>query len=178
MIIDQLTPTLSDNLTDEVPVEQGTVTLKATWQKVLNLFIPNLKATSGTPAMDGTASRGSANTFAQSDHVHPTDTSRASQTDLNTVSGNLTTLTNKFEAFTVTLSSASWSANVQTVSDAKFLTTGYAYIVAPASSSFADYGSAQIYADDVTTAGQMTFHCNTTPTSNLTVNIVRTVDAS
>ena len=168
MIIDQLTPTLSDNLTDEVPVEQGTITLKSTWQKVLNLFIPNLKATSGTPAMDGTASRGSANTFAQSDHVHPTDTSRASANDLSTLSA-------KFDAFTVTLSSASWSANAQTVSNAKFFATGYAYIVAPASSSFTDYASAQIYADDVTTAGQMTFHCNTTPSANLTVNIVRTV---
>lgn len=33
-------------------------------------------ASSGTPAMDGTASRGSSNDYARADHVHPTDTSR------------------------------------------------------------------------------------------------------
>lgn len=33
-------------------------------------------ASSGTPAMDGTASRGSSTQYARSDHVHPTDTSR------------------------------------------------------------------------------------------------------
>ena len=35
------------------------------------------------PVMDGTASVGSASTVARSDHRHPTDTSRASQTDLD-----------------------------------------------------------------------------------------------
>lgn len=44
MIIDQLTPTSSDNLTDEIPVEQGQLTYKTTWQKVLNLFKGNLSA--------------------------------------------------------------------------------------------------------------------------------------
>ena len=33
-------------------------------------------ASSGTPAMDGTASRGSSAQYARADHVHPTDTSR------------------------------------------------------------------------------------------------------
>ncbi|MCK8787614.1 hypothetical protein M0638_24925 [Roseomonas sp. NAR14] len=37
---------------------------------------PSLAST-GTPAMDGTAALGSATTSARSDHVHPTDTSRA-----------------------------------------------------------------------------------------------------
>ncbi len=36
-----------------------------------------------SPAMDGTASVGSATTVARSDHKHPTDTSRASQTSLD-----------------------------------------------------------------------------------------------
>lgn len=35
------------------------------------------------PKMDGTASAGSASTVARTDHVHPTDTSRASQVDLD-----------------------------------------------------------------------------------------------
>jgi len=78
-------------------------------------------------------------------------------------------------AFTATLASASWSSNAQTISDAKFLASGYAYIVSPASGSFVNYSKAAIYADDVSTDGSMTFHCTTTPTSDLTVNIVRVV---
>lgn len=37
------------------------------------------------PVMDGTAAVGTATTVARSDHKHPTDTSRASQTDLDTL---------------------------------------------------------------------------------------------
>ena len=44
------------------------------------------------PLMDGTASAGISDLYSRGDHVHPTDTSRASQSDLNTVSGNLSTL--------------------------------------------------------------------------------------
>lgn len=33
-------------------------------------------ASSGTPAMDGTASRGSSTQYARADHVHPSDTSK------------------------------------------------------------------------------------------------------
>ena len=80
-------------------------------------------------------------------------------------------------SFTVTLASASWSSNAQTVSNANFLASGYAYIVSPASASFAAYGEAQIYADDVTVDGSMTFHCDSAPSSDLTVNIVRVVSA-
>lgn len=80
-------------------------------------------------------------------------------------------------AFTVTLTAAGWSSNAQTVSNANFVASGYGYIVSPASGSFADYASAQIYADDVTVAGQMTFHCTTAPSAALTVNIVRVVSA-
>ena len=109
--------------------------------------------TTGTPADLGTASNGSANTYARSDHVH----------------NSVTT------GFTVTLSSASWSSNEQTVSDAKFIASGYAYMVSPSSGSFADYTSAVIYADDVSTNGQITFHCTTEPTNDITVNVVRVV---
>lgn len=80
-------------------------------------------------------------------------------------------------AFTVTLTAARWSSNAQTVSNANFLASGYGYIVSPASGSFADYASAQIYADDVTVAGQMTFHCTDAPSTALTVNIARVVSA-
>ena len=79
--------------------------------------------------------------------------------------------------FTVTLSASGWSDNVQTISNEKFVSAGYAYTVAPASSSFADYADAMVYADDVTTNGQMVFHCDSVPTADLTVNIVRMVTA-
>lgn len=80
-------------------------------------------------------------------------------------------------AFTVTLTAAGWSSNAQTVSNANFIANGYGYIVSPASGSFSDYGSAQIYADDVTVDGQMTFHCTDAPSTALTVNIARVVSA-
>ena len=83
----------------------------------------------------------------------------------------------KSVAFTVTLTAAGWADNAQTISDSKFVSSGYAYTVAPASSSFTDYAEAMIYADDVTTDGQMVFHCDSVPTANLTVNIVRMVTA-
>lgn len=50
-------------------------------------------ATTTTPLMDGTASTGSENAYARGDHRHPTDTSRASASDLTTVSENLLELT-------------------------------------------------------------------------------------
>ena len=80
----------------------------------------------------------------------------------------------KAVSFTVTLTAAGWSGNAQTVSNSKFVTSGYAYTVCPAGDSFAGYAEAVIYADDVTTAGKMTFHCNEAPTANQTVNILRT----
>lgn len=45
---------------------------------------------STTPVMDGTASVGSASTVARSDHKHPTDTSRAAQTSLDSHTSNTT----------------------------------------------------------------------------------------
>lgn len=80
----------------------------------------------------------------------------------------------KAVSFTVTLTAAGWSGNAQTVSNSKFVTSGYAYTACPAGDSFAGYTEAVIYADDVTTAGKMTFHCNEAPTANLTVNILGT----
>ena len=45
------------------------------------------------PVMDGTASVGSASTVARSDHKHPVDTSRASQSDFSTHASNTTHIT-------------------------------------------------------------------------------------
>ena len=77
-------------------------------------------------------------------------------------------------SFTVTLTVAGWSGNAQTVNNSNFAISGYAYTVCPAGDSFAGYAEAVIYADDVTAAGKMTFHCSEKPTANLTVNILRT----
>ena len=101
-------------------------------------------------------------------------------TKIENVDGLNTALQNKADksvAFTVTLTAAGWSNNSQIISDAKFVSAGYAYTVAPASGSFADYADAMVYADDVTTDGQMVFHCDSVPTADLTVNIVRMVTA-
>lgn len=79
----------------------------------------------------------------------------------------------KAVSFTVTLAAASWSSKAQTVSNANILTGAYAYVVSPAPASFGAYSEAIIYADNVTQAGKMTFHCSQTPTAALTVNITR-----
>ena len=124
-----------------------------------------------TAAMVGADAQGAAqtvqgnlNTHAQNTTVHITAEERAAW---NGKSG-------KADSFTVTLTAAGWSAGAQTVSDSRFITSGYAYTVCPAGDSFKDYAEAMIYADNVTTAGRMSFHCDVTPTKNLTVNILRT----
>lgn len=114
----------------------------------------------------------------------------AVQTNLDSHTGNTTAhvtanersawnaKSGKAVSFTVTLTAAGWSGNAQSVSNDKFLVSGYAYTVCPAGDSFTDYAEAIIYADNVTTAGEMTFHCSETPTENLTVNILRTEAAA
>ena len=101
-------------------------------------------------------------------------------TKIKNVNGLDTALQKKADksvAFTVTLTAAGWSDNAQTISDAKFVSSAFAYTVSPASVSFTDCADAIIYADDVTTDGQMVFHCDSAPTADLTVNIVRMVTA-
>lgn len=47
-------------------------------------------ASDDVPAMDGTAAAGSASEYARGDHVHPTDISRASASDLSAIGGRVT----------------------------------------------------------------------------------------
>ena len=75
--------------------------------------------------------------------------------------------------FTVTLTAAGWSSNSQTVSDERFLASGYAYITNPADADFAKWAAAMIRGQDVTTNGQMTFTCEETPAENITVKIIK-----
>lgn len=80
-------------------------------------------------------------------------------------------------SFTVSLPSSGWSNNTQTITNSNFVTSGYAYVVSPASASRTAYNDSNIYADDVTVASSMTFHCDSAPSSSLTVNVVRMVSA-
>lgn len=80
-------------------------------------------------------------------------------------------------SFTVQLSSGGWSNNTQTITNSNFAASGYAYVVSAASASRTMYNNANIYADDVTVANQMTFHCDSAPSGNLTVNVIRMVSA-
>lgn len=124
-----------------------------------------------TAAMVGADAQGAAQTVQDNLNTHAENTvmhiTAAERTAWNGKSG-------KADSFTVTLTAAGWSAGTQTVSNSKFIASGYAYTVCPAGDSFKDYAEAMIYADNVTTAGRMSFHCDVTPTKNLTVNILRT----
>ena len=75
--------------------------------------------------------------------------------------------------FTVTLTAAGWNSNSQTVSDERFLASGYAYVTNPADDDFTKWGGAIVRGQDVTTNGQMTFTCEETPEENITVKIIR-----
>lgn len=124
-----------------------------------------------TAAMVGADAQGAAQTVQDNLNTHAENTvmhiTAAERTAWNGKSG-------KADSFTVTLTAAGWSAGAQTVNDSRFIASGYAYTVCPAGDSFKDYAEAMIYADNVTTAGRMSFHCDVTPTKNLTVNILRT----
>ena len=64
------------------------------WSPSLNSWVDGGAITSPsptvtTPLMDGVADVGSEIAYARGDHIHPTDTSRASTSDLSTVSGRV-----------------------------------------------------------------------------------------
>nr|DAP86784.1 MAG TPA: hypothetical protein [Caudoviricetes sp.] len=124
-----------------------------------------------TAAMVGADAQGAAQTVQSNLNTHAENTVKhitaTERTAWNGKSG-------KADSFTVTLTAAGWSAGTQTVNNSKFIASGYAYTVCPAGDSFKDYAEAMIYADNVTMAGRMSFHCDVTPTKNLTVNILRT----
>lgn len=67
-----------------------------------------------------------------------------------------------------------WQNDQQTIYDANFIASGYAYVVTPSPISASKYASYGIYADNVTTDGQMTFH-RSSPSSHaeFEVNILR-----
>lgn len=76
-------------------------------------------------------------------------------------------------SFSVTLSPSGWNNLIQTITDTNFIVNGYTYIVSSSSNNIIEYSQAVVYADDVTTTGEMTFHCQIKPSVNLIVNIIR-----
>lgn len=73
----------------------------------------------------------------------------------------------------VTLPSSGWVNKAQTAHDADLLASGYTYVVTPDGLSYGQYAACMVYADDITTDGAITFHCDDVPTVNLTVVITR-----
>lgn len=66
------------------------------------------------------------------------------------------------------------SAGAQTVAHASLLAdSNYIYLVGADAGTRNVYDSYGVSADNVTTSGQMTFRCNTTPTVDLSVFIIR-----
>ena len=53
------------------------------------------------------------------------------------------------------------------------LESGYAYIVTPVSASLTAWGDAGVKVGDITENGKMPFTCTDTPTSAISVNILR-----
>ena len=76
---------------------------------------------------------------------------------------------------TGSLTVAGWTAETggfkQTLTVSGLATSGYVYTVYPNSAQYKVWTEAGIYADDITTANQITFHCTTKPTAAVTVNI-------
>lgn len=78
--------------------------------------------------------------------------------------------------FTLTLQASLWSNNTLTVSNYLLTTSDkYSFIITPRGSSFTEYVNCGIYADDITTSGNIVFHCSEVPTNDLVVNVIRVV---
>lgn len=94
-----------------------------------------------------------------------------SYTDLS----NKPTIPEKNKVLTGSLTVADWTAETggykQTLTISGLATSGYTYTVYPNSAQYKVWTEAGIYADDVSTANQITFHCTTKPTAAVTVNI-------
>lgn len=79
----------------------------------------------------------------------------------------------KITAFTVSLPLSGWENNTISVTDSNFTIGNYSYIITPSPESIQAYADGEIYADNVDTAGTISFHCSVVPTSALTVNVLK-----
>lgn len=82
----------------------------------------------------------------------------------------------KSDAVSIVLKQDNWddTHRTQTVLDSLFVASDdYRYLVGSATTDSTAYSNAGIRADDITTTGQITFHCEVPPEADLTVEIVR-----
>ena len=107
-----------------------------------------------TPLMDGTATAGSATTFARSDHRHPTDTSRQAAK----------------KTLTVSLSASGWTNKQQRVA-ATGVTASNLVVVSPAPASW-DAARIALVRCASQESGYLTFACSTVPSVAITMNVV------
>ena len=75
-----------------------------------------------------------------------------------------------YKTIQVTLTSAWWSSNTQTVT-ATWVTTTNTVVVSPDPSSFEDYTWATIYCS-AQASNSLTFTCSSAPSNNITVNVM------
>lgn len=145
-------------------------------------WTPTAQEVGADPA--GTAAS-AVSTHNQASDAHSTQfNAKANASDLNAHTGNKANphgvtaaqvgAAKPGDVFTVTLLASAWSEKSQTVSDERFVTSGYAFITNPADESFTAWAEAVIHGQDVTVAGQMTFTCaGDAPTGDITVKIIR-----
>lgn len=76
-------------------------------------------------------------------------------------------------AFTVNLPLPAWDGLEQTVSDSRFLSSGYCYLVCPAADSAASASRAFVMPGSVVTNGQLSFTCLSLPDAALVYQVIR-----
>lgn len=85
-----------------------------------------------------------------------------------------TLIQNAATPYPVEFAAANWSGGAQTVAHASLLAdSNYIYLVGADAGTRNVYDSYGVSAGNVTTSGQMTFRCDTTPTVDLSVFIIR-----
>ncbi len=114
-----------------------------------------------TPQMDGTGSAGSSSDYSRADHVHPTDTSRASATDVTA----LQTAAEDKVLYLTSVACSATTGNFVSVSNAKITAD---HVVAEC--VFANPSAITTYVTWTTANGSLTL--NGTCTSATTCNIV------
>lgn len=93
------------------------------------------------------------------------------QSSLSTVEGEIANKQNVIQTVVVTLNSADWNTDTLTITaTVGFMTPDLTVWVAPAPTSFVDYGDSKVYASEQGN-GTLTFKCESIPGANLQVNV-------
>jgi hypothetical protein len=79
----------------------------------------------------------------------------------------------KGNSFSITLLASNWVNKEQSVNNAKFKSNGHAYLVQPIHENKETYDAAEIYADDITVDGKITFHATGAPAANIAVDVLQ-----